>query len=128
MHQNLLDRPDLPADRRTMATYELAQDFLRAGLLDRAEQLFAKLAGTAYEIQSLAHLISIYEQEKDWAKAIDVTAARSRRSPPRRLSRRSRSTTASSRRRRCVQVGPGRHARVGRPRAGDRTAAARART
>ena len=73
MHQNLLDRSDLPADRRTMASYELAQDFLRAGMLDRAEQLFAKLTGTPYETQSLAHLISIYEQEKDWAKAIEVT-------------------------------------------------------
>jgi lipopolysaccharide biosynthesis regulator YciM len=67
MHQNLLDRPDLPADRRTMASYELAQDFLRAGMLDRAEALFAKLSGTPYETQSLAHLIAIYEQEKDWA-------------------------------------------------------------
>jgi lipopolysaccharide assembly protein B len=73
MHQNLLDRPDLPADRRVMASYELAQDFLRAGMLDRAEHLFAKLAGTAYETQSLAHLTSIYEQEKDWTKAIAVT-------------------------------------------------------
>src|SRR5213083_1214265 len=34
MHQNLLDRPDLPSDKRTTATYELAQDFHRAGLLD----------------------------------------------------------------------------------------------
>src|ERR1700687_5098028 len=34
MHQNLLDRPDLPADKRTIATYELAQDFHRAGLLE----------------------------------------------------------------------------------------------
>lgn len=73
MHQNLLDRPDLPADRRTMASYELAQDFLRAGMLDRAEQLFAKLEGTAYETQALSHLIAIYEQEKDWPKAIAVT-------------------------------------------------------
>ncbi len=68
MHQNLLDRPDLPADQRTMASYELAQDFLRAGMLDRAEQLFAKLEGTAYETQALSHLIAIYEQEKDWPK------------------------------------------------------------
>jgi lipopolysaccharide biosynthesis regulator YciM len=68
-----LDRSDLPADRRTMASYELAQDFLRAGMLDRAEGLFAKLTGTPYETQSLAHLISIYEQEKDWAKASEVT-------------------------------------------------------
>lgn len=73
MHQNLLDRPDLPADRREMASYELAQDFLRAGMLDRAEAHFAKLAGTGYETASLGHLVSIYEQEKDWNKAIEVT-------------------------------------------------------
>ena len=73
MHQNLLDRPDLPADKRTVATYELAQDFHRAGLLDRAEELFTKLNGTPFEHPSLAHLISIYETEKDWAKAIAAT-------------------------------------------------------
>jgi lipopolysaccharide biosynthesis regulator YciM len=72
MHQNLLDRPNLPADKREMATFELAQDFLRAGLLDRAEELFTKLAGTTFEHASLGHLIAIYEQEKDWPKAIAV--------------------------------------------------------
>ena len=70
MHQNLLDRPDLAADKRTMATYELAQDFHRAGLLDRAEALFTKLDGTPFEHPALGHLISIYETEKDWPKAI----------------------------------------------------------
>src|SRR4030095_14771419 len=64
MHQNLLDRPDLPTDKREMATYELAQDFHRAGLLDRAEELFTKLTGTPFEHPSLAHLISIYATEK----------------------------------------------------------------
>src|SRR6266536_1059816 len=49
MHQNLLDRPDLPAERRAAVTYELAQDFHRAGLLDRAEELFARLEGTPFE-------------------------------------------------------------------------------
>ncbi len=73
MHQNLLDRPDLPADKRTMANYELAQDFHRAGLLDRAEELFTKLDGTPFEHSSIAHLISIYETEKDWNKAIAAT-------------------------------------------------------
>jgi lipopolysaccharide biosynthesis regulator YciM len=73
MHQNLLDRPDLPAERRTTATYELAQDFHRAGLLDRAEELFTRLDGTPYEHPSLSHLIAIYETEKDWAKAIAAT-------------------------------------------------------
>ncbi|HET9046513.1 MAG TPA: lipopolysaccharide assembly protein LapB, partial [Casimicrobiaceae bacterium] len=70
MHQNLLDRPDLAADKRTTATFELAQDFHRAGLLDRAEELFTKLNGTPFEHASLGHLISIYETEKDWPKAI----------------------------------------------------------
>src|SRR5262245_4557992 len=73
MHQNLLDRSDLPTDKRTTATYELAQDFHRAGLLDRAEELFTKLNGSPYEHAALSHLISIYETEKDWAKAIAAT-------------------------------------------------------
>ena len=73
MHQNLLDRPNLPADKREAALFELAQDFHRAGLLDRAEELFTKLDGTAFEHPSLGFLISIYEQEKDWNKAIAVT-------------------------------------------------------
>ena len=73
MHQNLLDRPTLPADKRTMATYELAQDFHRAGLLDRAEALFRKLDGTPFEHSALSHLISIYETEKDWPKAVAAT-------------------------------------------------------
>jgi lipopolysaccharide biosynthesis regulator YciM len=73
MHQNLLDRPGLPADKREAANFELAQDFHRAGLLDRAEELFARLEGTPFEHPSLGFLISIYEQEKDWPKAIAVT-------------------------------------------------------
>jgi lipopolysaccharide biosynthesis regulator YciM len=73
MHQNLLDRPDLPSDKRQAAVFELAQDFHRAGLLDRAEELFTKLDGSPFEHPSLGFLISIYEQEKDWPKAIAVT-------------------------------------------------------
>jgi lipopolysaccharide biosynthesis regulator YciM len=73
MHQNLLDRPDLPADKRQLAVFELAQDFHRAGLLDRAEELFSKLDGSPFELQSLGFLLQIFEQEKDWQKAIGVT-------------------------------------------------------
>jgi lipopolysaccharide biosynthesis regulator YciM len=73
MHQNLLDRPNLPADKRQAAVFELAQDFHRAGLLDRAEELFTKLDGSPFEHASLGFLIAIYEQEKDWPKAIAVT-------------------------------------------------------
>ena len=73
MHQNLLDRPDLPADKRRAAEFELAQDFHRAGLLDRAEERFTKLDGSPFEHASQGFLLSIYEQEKDWPKAIVVT-------------------------------------------------------
>src|SRR5512140_1256313 len=73
MHQNLLDRPDLTADKRQAVIFELAQDFHRAGLLDRAEELFTKLDGTPFEHASLGFLLSIYETEKDWPKAIAVT-------------------------------------------------------
>ncbi len=73
MHQNLLDRPDLPADKRQAASFELGQDFHRAGLLDRAEELFARLEGTSFEHASLGFLLSIYETEKNWPKAIAVT-------------------------------------------------------
>src|SRR5216684_1285825 len=54
MHQNLLDRPDLPADKRHTAVFELAQDFHRAGLLDRAEELFSRLDGSPFEVEALA--------------------------------------------------------------------------
>src|SRR5256714_1750205 len=73
MHQNLLDRPDLPADKRQTAVFELAQDFHRAGLLDRAEDLFGRLDGSPFEHQALGFLLQIYEQEKDWKKAIVAT-------------------------------------------------------
>ena len=70
MHQLLLDRHDLPDDKRWLATFELAQDFHRAGLLDRAEELFRRLDGTVHEHEALGYLLQIYEQEKDWEKAI----------------------------------------------------------
>ena len=69
MHQNLVERPDLDAAQRLTALYELAQDYLKAGLLDRAEELFAKLKGTRYGESALNFLLEIYEQEKDWPKA-----------------------------------------------------------
>jgi lipopolysaccharide biosynthesis regulator YciM len=72
MHQNLVERPDLGAEQKLMALYELAQDYFKAGLLDRAEELFLKLEGTSYAEQALRFLLEIYEQEKDWHKAIGI--------------------------------------------------------
>jgi lipopolysaccharide biosynthesis regulator YciM len=72
MHQNLVERPDLGAEQKLAALYELAQDYFKAGLLDRAEELFLKLEGTSYTEQALRFLLEIYEQEKDWHKAIGI--------------------------------------------------------
>ena len=70
MHQNLVERPDLQEEQKRVALFELAQDYLKAGLLDRAEELFLKLDGTAHAEPALKFLLEIYEQEKDWQKAI----------------------------------------------------------
>src|SRR5918911_3537817 len=72
MHQNLVERPDLQDDQKIAALFELAQDYLKAGLLDRAEELFLKLDGTPHAEPALKFLLEIYQQEKDWQKAIGV--------------------------------------------------------
>ena len=73
MHQNLVERPDLAAEQKLAALFELAQDYFKAGLLDRAEELFLKLDATAVAEQALQFLLEIYEQEKEWNKAIGIT-------------------------------------------------------
>ena len=72
MHQNLVERSDLQEEQRLTALFELAQDYLKAGLLDRAEELFLKLDNTVHAEAALKSLLEIYEQEKDWQKAIHV--------------------------------------------------------
>ncbi len=75
MHQTLLDRDDLSDDQRQQALSELGLDFLKAGLLDRAEAVFVKLRGTRFNDFALKNLLDIYQQEKDWQKAIDIAEA-----------------------------------------------------
>lgn len=75
IHQLLVDREDVTEDQRLQALGELGQDFLKAGLLDRAEAVFVRLRGTRADDVALRYLLEIYQQEKDWAKAIEVAAA-----------------------------------------------------
>ena len=70
VHQNLLNRDDLPEVEREHALFELGQDFLKAGLLDRAEDTFKAFNSGAYGIEAQRCLLTIYEIEKDWEKAI----------------------------------------------------------
>lgn len=73
IHQNLIERPHLTEEQRLQAVLELGEDFMRAGLLDRAEALFTDLckAHGMTASKAMRHLIWIYQQERDWAKAID---------------------------------------------------------
>lgn len=73
IHQNLIARPSLTRSQRAMALLELGEDYLRAGLLDRAENLFRELTDMGlHTAAALRHLMGIYEQEKEWEAAIDA--------------------------------------------------------
>ncbi|MCB1866310.1 MAG: lipopolysaccharide assembly protein LapB [Chromatiales bacterium] len=73
IHQNLIARPTLSKDQRAGALLELGLDYMRAGLFDRAESLFAEVVETGVHCESaLEQLLMIYQQEKDWTRAIDV--------------------------------------------------------
>jgi lipopolysaccharide biosynthesis regulator YciM len=71
-HQNIIAKPGLEPEQRTQALLELGEDYMRAGLLDRAERLFAELIETdAHTPSALRSLLEIYQQEKDWDKALE---------------------------------------------------------
>ncbi|HNR91238.1 MAG TPA: lipopolysaccharide assembly protein LapB [Dokdonella sp.] len=72
VHQNLIARPGLSDEEKTIALLELGEDYMRAGLLDRAETLFNDLvAMDALAPSALNHLIAICQHERDWGKAIE---------------------------------------------------------
>ena len=72
VHEHLLSRADLSATDRERAQHGLAQDFLKAGLLDRAEEALRRLEGTPYEAESRLALLAIYERSRDWPLAADI--------------------------------------------------------
>ena len=69
VHQHLLDRGDLSLDDRHRAQHALALDYLKAGLLDRAEDALLKLEGSRFEAQSRLALLANYERSRDWQNA-----------------------------------------------------------
>ncbi|HEX9397429.1 MAG TPA: lipopolysaccharide assembly protein LapB [Burkholderiales bacterium] len=73
MHQNLLERADLGNEQKLLALAELGQDYLKAGILDRAEEVFGRLEQGPQAPLARRHLLDIYEQEKDWPRAIAMT-------------------------------------------------------
>ena len=70
MHQDLVNREDLAPEQRREASFELSQDYFKAGLLEHAEQVLAKMAESDPSAEVHRHLLDIYIQEKDWEKAV----------------------------------------------------------
>ena len=72
VHQHLLSRGDLTTIDRHRAQHALALDYLRAGLLDRAEEALLKLEGTPFESEARLSLLANYERSRDWVHAAEV--------------------------------------------------------
>jgi lipopolysaccharide biosynthesis regulator YciM len=73
VHQHLALRNDLPSRHRDHAAYELGRDFLRAGLLDRAESSLSQVGQSSkYGIPAKESLLEMYQVEKDWIKSIEA--------------------------------------------------------
>lgn len=73
IHQNLIARPVLNPEHREQALFELGCDYMRAGLLDRAENLFLDLIDNpAVGAAALRQLLDIFQQIKEWERAIDM--------------------------------------------------------
>jgi lipopolysaccharide biosynthesis regulator YciM len=72
LHQALVQRPDLSDPQKVQALLALGEDYMKSGLLDRAETVFSDLAQIDQRApQALRHLIGIYQAERDWEKAIE---------------------------------------------------------
>ena len=74
VHEHLISRGDLTQPERDRAQHALALDFLKAGLLDRAETALRKLEGTSFAEEARLALLSIYERSRDWAQATEIAA------------------------------------------------------
>ncbi len=73
VHEHLLSRGDLGRADRDRAQHALALDFLKAGLLDHAEEALRRLEGTPFEAQARIALLAIYERSRDWPQAMAIT-------------------------------------------------------
>ena len=72
LHQALVQRTDLNDQQKVQALLALGEDYMKSGLLDRAETVFSELARIDQRApQALRHLIAIYQSERDWTTAIE---------------------------------------------------------
>jgi len=74
VHEHLLQRADLPRSERDRAQHALAQDFMKAGLFDRAESAYLALDGTAFDTEARLALLTLHERSRDWRAAVEVAS------------------------------------------------------
>lgn len=72
MHLNLLDKKELTENQKNAVKAELAQDYLKAGLFDRAEELFKGFDDTRYRQPALRALLEIYVREREWLQSVET--------------------------------------------------------
>lgn len=72
MHQALLESPDTVGEKRERVLFELGQNYQSAGLVDRAEQIFLGLQNGNMAKEARQVLLSIYQQDRDWEKAVET--------------------------------------------------------
>ncbi|MBL8340791.1 MAG: lipopolysaccharide assembly protein LapB [Rubrivivax sp.] len=72
VHEHLLARGDLKAHDRDRAQHALAQDFMKAGLIDRAEAAWRALEGTSFDLEARTAQLTLAERSRDWPRAVEV--------------------------------------------------------
>lgn len=72
LHLSLMERKELHDPQKIAVMAELAQDYLKAGLFDRAEEIFKSLTDSRYQQPALRALLEIYVREREWERAIET--------------------------------------------------------
>lgn len=74
IHQNLINKSSLTQEQRAVSLLELSQDYMRAGMLDRAESVLLDLIEQGHQLNAgYQLLLDIYQQSKDWPRAIQIS-------------------------------------------------------
>ena len=79
VHEHLFNRADLPRAERDRAQHALAQDFMKAGIFDRAENAYRALDGTTFDTEARLAMLTLHERSRDWRAAVSVAQELERR-------------------------------------------------
>lgn len=73
IHSALLESKSLTFEQRLLAVQQLGKDYMAAGLLDRAEEMFTQLIEEDdFQLTALQQLLTLYQSTSDWIQAINT--------------------------------------------------------